>query len=45
MEQQAQKEFFSPLPNNFHVKAITDNGTIVDKDNIMDYLIPEALAI
>ncbi len=45
MEQQAQKEFFSPLPNNFHVKAITDNGTIVDKDNIMEYLVPDALSI
>ena len=34
MEQSAQKEFYSPLPNNFNVKAITDDGTIVNKHNI-----------
>jgi hypothetical protein len=45
MEDQAQKEFFSPLANNFNVKAITDNGTIVDRDNIMEYMVPEALSI
>ena len=38
MEQAAQKEFFSPLPNDFNVKAITDDGTIVTKHNILDYL-------
>ena len=33
-----QKEILSPLPNNFNVLAITDDGTVVNKDNIMTYL-------
>jgi len=45
MEGRAQKEFFSPLPNDFRVKAITNDGTIVDKHNIMDYIVPEALSL
>ena len=45
MEQQAQKEFFSPLPNDFNVKAITDDGTIVSKENILDYMHDGCLVI
>ena len=45
MEQQAQKEFFSPLPNDFNVKAITDDGTIVTKHNILDYMHEGCLVI
>ena len=45
MEQQAQKEFFSPLPNDFNVKAITDDGTIVTKHNILDFMHEGCLVI
>ena len=45
MEGKAQKEFYSPLPNDFRVKAITDDGTIVHKDNIMPYLDRHSLCI
>ena len=45
MEQAAQKEFFSPLPNDFNVKAITDDGTIVTKHNILDFMHEGCLVI
>jgi hypothetical protein len=45
MEGRAQKEFYSPLPNDFRVKAITSKGTVVHKDNIMDYLNHQTLCL
>ena len=45
MEGKAQKEFYSPLPNDFRVKAIVNDGTIVHKDNIMPYLDRHSLCI
>jgi len=45
MEGRAQKEFYSPLPNDFRVKAIVNDGTIVHKDNIMDYLDRHSLCL
>ena len=40
-----QKEILSPLPNNFNVLAITDDGTVVNKNNIMSYLDTKYLTI
>ena len=40
-----QNELESPLPDNFNVLAITEDGTIVNRDNIMTYLDTKYLTI
>ena len=34
-----------PLPTNFNVLAITDDGTVVNRRNLMDYMNPDSLTI
>ena len=34
-----------PLPTNFNVLAITDDGTVVNRQNLMDYMNPDSLTI
>ena len=40
-----QKELLSPLPPNYSVLAVTEDGTIVNRENIMDYMREECLTI
>ena len=45
MRADVQYEHTLPLSLNFNVLAITEDGTIVNKSNIMDYMKKEALTI
>ena len=40
-----QKEFILPVHDNFNVLAITEEGNIVDRENIMEYLTGKELTI
>ena len=40
-----QKELLVPLPPNYSVLAVTEDGTIVNRENIMDYMTAECLTI
>ena len=40
-----QKQVMSPLPDDYTVLAITEDGTIVTKDNIMEFMGTECLTI
>ena len=38
-----QKQLTVPLPENYTVLAVTEDGTIVNRNNILDYLTMECL--
>jgi len=40
-----QKELLVPLPPNYSVLAVTEDGIIVNRENIMDYMTAECLTI
>jgi hypothetical protein len=40
-----QYQYLKPLPSDFNVLAITEEGNIVNRDNIMDYLTGKELTI
>jgi hypothetical protein len=45
MRADVQYEHSVPLSSNFNVLAITEDGTVVNRHNIMDYMNKEALTI
>jgi len=45
MSPTVQWQYNFPLSPNLNVLAITEDGTIVNKSNIMDYMKKEALTI
>ena len=45
MRPEVQHQHTIPLPLDFNVLAITDDGTIVNRKNIMQYMNRECLTI
>ena len=45
MNSSVQREFSLPIPPNFSVLAITEDGTIVNRDNILEFMGSECLTI
>ena len=40
-----QKEMILPLPTNYNVLAITEDGVVVNRKNIMEYMSTDFLTI